>query len=104
MTYLIPRLLKTAWYSPRLLEWHYWLSAVGIVLMSLDLIVLGVFQGLSWAALMPWDASIDISIPFWAVRLVAGVIMFAGLLVFLFHIALTWAKARSTQRELAVAA
>ena len=29
MTYLIPRLLKTPWYSQRLLEWHYWLSTVG---------------------------------------------------------------------------
>jgi cytochrome c oxidase cbb3-type subunit 1 len=104
MTYLIPRLLKTSWYSQRLLEWHYWLSTVGIVLMSFDLIVLGVFQGLSWASLLPWDVSIDISIPFWAVRLVAGVMMFAGLLVFLVHIALTWVKARSTHRELAVAA
>jgi cytochrome c oxidase cbb3-type subunit 1 len=103
MTYLIPRLFKTAWYSQALLEWHYWLSAVGIVLMSLDLIVLGVFQGLSWASLLPWDNSIEISIPFWAVRLVAGLLMIAGLLVFLFHIALTWVSARTTQRELAVA-
>ncbi len=104
MTYLIPRLLKTAWYSQRLLEWHYWLSTVGIVLMSFDLIVLGVFQGLSWAALLPWDASIDISIPFWAVRLVAGLLMFAGLLVFLVHIGLTSLSARRAPRELAVAA
>ncbi len=104
MTYLIPRLLKTAWYSQRLLEWHYWLSTVGIVLMSFDLIVLGVFQGLSWASLMPWDVSIDISIPFWAVRLVAGVLMFTGLLVFLVHIALTWVKAWSAHRVLAAAA
>jgi cytochrome c oxidase cbb3-type subunit 1 len=104
MTYLIPRLLKTAWYSPRLLEWHYWLSTVGIVLMAFDLIVLGVFQGLSWAALLPWDASIDVSIPFWAVRLVAGLLMITGLLVFLVHIALTWVSARASQRALAVAA
>jgi cytochrome c oxidase cbb3-type subunit 1 len=104
MTYLIPRLLKTRWYSQTLLEWHYWLSTVGILLMSFDLIVLGVFQGLSWAALMPWDASIDISIPFWAVRLVAGLLMIAGLLVFLFHILVTWVSARSTERELAAVA
>jgi cytochrome c oxidase cbb3-type subunit 1 len=94
MTYLIPRLLRTPWYSDRLLEWHYWLSAVGIGLMSFDLITLGLFQGWSWSALMPWDHSIEISIPFWAVRLVAGLLMFAGLFVFLFHIAVTAATAR----------
>jgi cytochrome c oxidase cbb3-type subunit 1 len=99
MTYLIPRLLKTAWYSDRLLEWHYWLSTVGIALMSFDLITLGLFQGWSWSALMPWDHSIEISIPFWAVRLVAGLLMFAGLLVFLFHIAATVATARVGRRS-----
>jgi len=104
MTYLIPRVLKTSWYSQSMLEWHYWLSTVGIVLMAFDLIVLGVFQGLTWAALMPWDVSIDVSIPFWAVRLVAGVLMFAGLLVFLVHIALTWVLAGSRERRLVAAA
>ena len=89
MTYLIPRVLKTPWYSERLLEWHYWLSAVGIGLMAFDLITLGLFQGWSWSALMPWDHSIEISIPFWAVRLVAGLLMFTGLLVFLFNITAT---------------
>jgi cytochrome c oxidase cbb3-type subunit I len=99
MTYLIPRLLKTAWYSQRLLEWHYWLSTVGIALMAFDLITLGLFQGWSWSALLPWDRSIEISIPFWAVRLVAGLLMFAGLLVFLFHIAVTAATARAGRRS-----
>jgi cytochrome c oxidase cbb3-type subunit 1 len=94
MTYLVPRLLRAPWYSERLLEWHYWLSAVGIAVMSFDLITLGLFQGWSWASLMPWDHSIEISIPFWAVRLVAGLLMFAGLLVFLFHIGITAASAR----------
>ena len=86
MTYLIPRLLKTPWYSQALLEWHYWLSTVGILVMSFDLIVLGVFQGFSWSSLLPWDASLDVSFPFWAVRLVAGLLMFLGLLVFVFNI------------------
>jgi cytochrome c oxidase cbb3-type subunit 1 len=107
MTYLIPRLLKHNWYSQRLANWHYWLSTVGIALMSADLIVLGPFQGLSWAALQMWDASIDISIPFWAVRLVAGVLMFSGLLVFLYNIAMTAALARrahARERELVGAA
>jgi cytochrome c oxidase cbb3-type subunit 1 len=99
MTYLIPRLLKVAWYSERLLEWHFWLSAVGIGLMSFDLITLGLFQGWSWSSLMPWDHSVEISIPFWAVRLVAGLMMFAGLLVFLFHIAVTAATARVGRRS-----
>jgi cytochrome c oxidase cbb3-type subunit 1 len=94
MTYLFPRLLKHAWYSQRLCEWHYWLSTVGIGLMSADLIVAGPFQGLSWASLLPWDVSIEFSIPFWTIRLVAGLLMFTGLLAFLLNIAMTWSLAR----------
>ncbi len=94
MTYLFPRLLKTEWASQKMLSWHYWLSLVGITLMSADLIVAGPFQGYSWAQLLPWEVSIELSIPFWAVRLVAGLLMFSGLLVFLTNIGLTWAKSR----------
>jgi cytochrome c oxidase cbb3-type subunit 1 len=99
MTYLIPRLLKTPWYSERLLAWHYGLSTVGIGLMAFDLITLGLFQGWSWSSLMPWDVSIDISIPFWAVRLVAGLILLVALIVFLFNIAATWVHSRAGSRQ-----
>ena len=78
MTYLIPRLLKTPWYSERLLEWHYWLSAVGIGLMSFDLITLGLFQGCPGRRSCRGTHSIEISIPFWAVRLVAGLLDVRG--------------------------
>ncbi|MFO0950302.1 MAG: cbb3-type cytochrome c oxidase subunit I [Isosphaeraceae bacterium] len=106
MTHLIPRLMKHAWYSRSLCEWHYWLSTAGIVLMSADLIVAGPFQGLSWAALMPWEHSVEFSIPFWVIRLIAGVMMFTGLLVFFFNIAMTWSLSRkaSASESLAVAA
>ena len=105
MTYLFPRLIKQAWYSEKLLEWHYWLSTTGIVLMSADLIVAGPFQGLSWSSLLPWEVSVEFSIPFWAVRLVAGTLMFSGLLVFLFNIAMTYAQAKKvSESAMAVAA
>ena len=104
MTYLIPRVLKTPWYSQRLLEWHYWLSSIGIGVMSADLIILGVFQGLSWSSLLPWEHSLDISIPFWAVRTVAGLLMIAGYLVFVVNIVQTYLTSRPAPQEAAVAA
>jgi cytochrome c oxidase cbb3-type subunit I len=103
MTYLFPRLLKTPWYSQRLLEWHYWLSAVGIGLMAADLIVLGVFQGLSWGSLFPWEHSLDLSVPFWAVRVFAGSLMITGYLVFLVNVVKTYLAARPAPQEAAVA-
>ncbi len=95
MTYLFPRLLGVDWYSRRLCEWHYWLSAVGVFIMSGDLILGGLFQGWSWAALQPWEASIEVSMPFWLVRVGAGLMMFAGLIVFLYNLYMTWQASKN---------
>ena len=89
MTYLYPRLVKHPWASRRLCEWHFWLSAIGVAVMAADLTLLGLFQGWSWAALEPWDASTEISHPYWVIRVVAGLAMFGGLLAFLTNIRLT---------------
>ncbi len=86
MTYLFPRLLGVDWYSRTLCEWHYWLSAVGVLVMVGDLTLAGLFQGYFWASLQPWDASVDASIPFWILRVFAGLVMFAGQLVFLYNL------------------
>jgi cytochrome c oxidase cbb3-type subunit 1 len=57
--------------------------------MAADLILLGLFQGWSWAALEPWDVSVDFSQPFWVLRVLAGLAMFGGLIAFLTNIVLT---------------
>ena len=99
MTYLIPQLLKTEWYSTKWCEWHYWGSAGGLIVMASDLILGGLFQGWSWAALQPWDASVHVSIPFWSVRIVAGLVMFAAQLLFIANIYMTWRKSNLESRD-----
>lgn len=86
MIYLFPRLLQRPWYSQKLLEYHYWLTVVGMIVMFVDLTFAGLFQGWSWAALQPWDESVRISQPFWAVRLVAGLSIIAGQLCFWYNL------------------
>jgi cytochrome c oxidase cbb3-type subunit 1 len=54
--------------------------------MAGDLILGGVFQGYHWAALEPWEASVEGSYVFWVLRIWAGLAMFAGLLVFAYNI------------------
>jgi len=90
MTYLFPRLLKRDWYSRRLCEWHFWLSAAGLFVMFLDLTLAGVFQGYYWASLQPWEASTVGSQPFWITRVFAGLAMMGGLGCFLGNLWLTW--------------
>jgi cytochrome c oxidase cbb3-type subunit 1 len=95
MTYLFPRLLGANWYSEKLVEYHYWLSTASIVVMFLDLTFAGIFQGWSWASLQVWEHSIQLSIPFWAVRLVAGLAFIAGQLVFVWNLYKTWQVSRT---------
>ncbi len=105
MTYLFPRLLHAEWASRRLAEWHYWLTLAGISIMVVALIFVGVLQGNSWAGLEMWEDSITISLPFWYVRLLAGLVIIAGQVVFGVNIYLTYrAAGRRRQAELLLAA
>ncbi len=99
MTYLFPRLLRREWYSHALLEWHYWLSAVGVLVMATDLILAGLFQGYYWASLQPWDASLVGSYPFWATRVFAGLAMFLGFLCFAYNLLMTYRGATSAAAQ-----
>ena len=65
------------------------------MVMSGDLILGGLFQGWSWAALQPWESSVQVSIPFWSVRIVAGLVMFAVQLLFVYNLFKTWQKSRA---------
>lgn len=103
MTYLFPRLLHTDWYSRELCEWHYWLSAGGMLVMASDLILLGVFQGYWWASLQPWDVSTNGSTPFWIIRVFAGLALLAGQLCFFYNLYMTWQSSRVVARNAAIA-
>ena len=101
MTYLFPRLYGRDWYSRKLCEWHFWLSAVGLFVMFLDLTLAGIFQGYYWASLQPWENSVDGSLPFWQIRVVAGLVMFSGVLCFLYNLWMTARGATSPAPETA---
>ncbi len=98
MVFVIPKILKKSWYSKAALEWHYWLTTVGLTVMIVDLVFAGIFQGYSWASLQPWEDSIAISMPFWVLRVFAGLTMFLGYIVFLGNLTLTYfCKAKGSE-------
>jgi cytochrome c oxidase cbb3-type subunit 1 len=96
MTHLIPRIWRTPWYSTRLAELHYWLSASGLLVMVSGLILVGVFQGSSWAALQPWEDSLAVSKPYWYLRLVTGLVVIAGQVCFAINLVQTYRVARKS--------
>ena len=68
------------------------IGITGLFVMALDLTLAGLFQGWSWAALQPWDASVEVSQPFWIVRIFAGLEMFAGQVLFCVNLWKTWQR------------
>jgi cytochrome c oxidase cbb3-type subunit 1 len=94
MIYLFPRLLRVGWYSERLNEWHYGLTMGGLLVMVTDLILAGLFQGSTWMALKVWEDSIRVSLPFWYIRLAAGLVIIAGQVCFFVNIYRTWQASR----------
>ena len=76
LIHLWPKLTGREWWSTKLNEWHFWLTAPGVFLMFLDLMLGGLVQGYIWKALAPWEDSIDASYPFWYIRTWLGVAIF----------------------------
>jgi cytochrome c oxidase cbb3-type subunit 1 len=86
MTELWPTLVRREWYSTKLNEYHFWLSTIGMTVMFVDLMAAGLVQGYLWRGLAPWEDSIIFSIPFWMIRIVSGIMIFIGQILFVYNL------------------
>lgn len=92
--YLLPRIWGVPFYSLSLARWHFWLHALGISLMQIDLLAAGVVQGLLWKSLAPFIDSVSASVPFWWVRTFTGIMILVGEGCFLVNMYMTWQESR----------
>jgi cytochrome c oxidase cbb3-type subunit I len=103
MYYLIPRLFGRAeMYSVRLINVHFWIATVGIVLYITAMWIAGVMQGLMWRAVgedgtltYTFVESVKATYPFYAIRLAGGLLYFGGMLVMLYNMVMTIAEAKA---------
>ena len=87
--YLIPRLFgRKEMYSVRLINAHFWIATVGIVLYIAAMWIAGVMQGLMWRAVTPdgtltytFVEGVKATYPFYAIRLLGGLLYLLGMLV-----------------------
>ncbi len=90
---LLPRLVgRSEMYSTRLIEVHFWLTTVGIVLYIAAMWVAGVMQGLMWRAtdengilVYSFIESLNATYPYYAVRLLGGLTYLSGMLVMAYN-------------------
>ena len=101
MYYLIPRLFDRELYSLRLVETHFWVSTVGIVLYITSMWVAGIVQGLMWRAVnddgtltYSFVESVEAMHPFYVIRLLGGVLFFEGMVVMAWNL---WKTVRSVR-------
>jgi len=94
MYYLIPRLFgRESMFSTKLIEWHFWLSTIGVVLYIASMWIAGVAQGLMWRASNA-DGTLTYSFaqvlntmyPFYGIRLLGGALFFSGMLMMAYNV------------------
>jgi len=92
--YLIPRLWgKDRMWSVRLIEAHFWVATIGVVLYIASMWIAGVMQGLMWRATEPdgtltysFVESVKATYPFYAIRLAGGALFLGGMLLMAFNV------------------
>lgn len=102
---LLPKLFgKTEMYSVKLINTHFWLGTIGIVLYVVSLWVAGIMQGLMWRAInddgtltYSFIESLEAMYPFWTVRLIGGGLFMLGMFLMAYNVWKTVAGARPVQ-------
>jgi cytochrome c oxidase cbb3-type subunit 1 len=97
MYYLIPRLFgRTEMYSTRLINVHFWIATIGIVLYIAAMWIAGVMQGLMWRAVgddgtltYSFVESVKATYPFYAIRLLGGLLYLSGMLIMFYNMVKT---------------
>lgn len=92
--HLIPALFAQGrMYSVKLVNTHFWLHTVGVVLYIVAMWISGVMQGLMWRAvnsdgtlMYSFVQSLEASHPFYIMRFLGGVFIVAGMLVMAYNV------------------
>ncbi|EZP73981.1 Peptidase S41 [Sphingomonas paucimobilis] len=95
--YLAPRLWKRErLYSLRLVNWHFWLATVGIVLYAASMWVAGIMQGLMWREygsdgylVYAFSEVVSAMFPMYVIRAAGGLMYLAGAIIMAWNIGKT---------------
>ena len=101
--FLIPKLFgREQMHSIKLIDWHFWMSTIGVVLYIVAMWISGVMQGLMWRAVnedgtltYSFVESLEAMYPFYFVRLLGGALFFTGMLVMAYNVWKTVADGRA---------
>jgi cytochrome c oxidase cbb3-type subunit 1 len=100
--YLVPRLFgRTEMHSVKAINLHFWVATVGIVLYIAAMWIAGVMQGLMWRAVSEdgtltytFAESVKATYPFYAIRLLGGILYLSGMLIMAWNVYKTTTAAK----------
>jgi cytochrome c oxidase cbb3-type subunit 1 len=102
MYFLLPRLFgKAQMHSMKLVELHFWIATIGVVLYIAAMWIAGVMQGLMWRAVnadgtltYSFIESVERTYPYYYVRLLGGVLFLGGMLLMAYNMLKTASNAQ----------
>ncbi len=91
---LIPKVFnKSQMYSIRLIDTHFWIATIGIVLYIASMWISGVMQGLMWRAVnedgtltYSFVESLEATYPFYTVRFLGGLLFLTGMFIMAYNV------------------
>jgi cytochrome c oxidase cbb3-type subunit 1 len=90
---MVPWLWNRELYSLKLVSWHFWISAIGIVLYISAMWVSGILQGLMWRAYTKlgfleysFIETVEAMHPFYVIRALGGALFLAGALIMVWNL------------------
>ena len=100
---LVPWLWNRPLYSLKLVNWHFWISTIGIVLYISAMWVSGILQGLMWRAYTSlgfleysFVETVEAMHPFYVIRAMGGGLFLVGALLMAFNL---WKTVNATVSE-----
>ncbi|OKO72640.1 cytochrome-c oxidase, cbb3-type subunit I [Bradyrhizobium sp. NAS96.2] len=107
---LIPWLWNRQLYSLKLVNWHFWISTIGIVLYISAMWVSGILQGLMWRAYTSlgfleysFIESVEAMHPFYIIRAAGGALFLIGALIMAVNLWMTVNAGKASEAEGAAA-
>ncbi|KJV32770.1 cbb3-type cytochrome c oxidase subunit I [Aquitalea magnusonii] len=108
MYYLLPRLFgRESMHSTKLIEAHFWLATVGVVLYIAALWISGVTQGLMWRALnadgtltYAFVEAVKATYPYHFVRFLGGTLYLTGMLLMAYNTFRTVASGKAVDAKI----
>jgi len=95
--FLVPRLWnRPRLYSDKLVEWHFWVATLGIVLYITAMWISGIMQGLMWRSYdslgflqYSFIETVEAMHPFYVIRALGGILFLAGALIMVYNLWMT---------------